>query len=65
MELMTQLFNSGFDTMIITIQHQSEKTYHTFSVVNPNNLTGIEVWGICLEMNVTGILVNGKYYGTK
>ena len=51
--------------MTITIQHQTEKTYHTFRVVNPDNLTGIEVWAICTEMNVTAILVNGKYYGTK
>jgi len=48
--------------MKITIQHQSEKTYHTFSVVDPNKLTGIEVWTICLEMNITAILVNGNYY---
>ena len=48
--------------MTITIKHQSEKTYHTFSVVNPNKLTGIEVWAICSEMNVTAILVNGNYY---
>jgi hypothetical protein len=48
--------------MEITIQHQSENTYHTFSVVDPNNLTAIEVWTICSEMNVRGILVNGKYY---
>lgn len=51
--------------MIITIQHQSEKTIHTFDVVNPERLSTIEVWAICSEMNVTGILVNGRYYGTK
>ena len=48
--------------MKITIQHQIEKTYHTFSVTNANNLTPIEVWAICIEMNVMAILVNGKYY---
>ena len=48
--------------MKITIQHQSEKTYHTFCVVDPNNLTGIEVWAICSEMNIKAILVNGKYW---
>ena len=51
--------------MEITIQHQSEKTYHTFCVVDPNKLTGIEVWAICSEMNVTAILVNGNYYECK
>ncbi len=48
--------------MEITIQHQSEKTQHSFSVVDPNNLTSIEVKAICIAMNVIGILVNGKYY---
>ena len=48
--------------MEINIQHQTEKTSHTFSVVDPNNLTSIEVWTICSEMNVKAILVNGKYY---
>lgn len=51
--------------MIVTIQHQIEKTNHTFDVVNPERLTSIEVWAICSEMNVTAILVNGKYYETK
>ena len=51
--------------MNITIQHQSEKTYHTFSVVDPNKLTAIEVWAICTEMNVKAILVNGNYYECK
>ena len=48
--------------MEITIQHQEEKTYHTFSVVDPNKLTSNEVRAICTEMNVKAILVNGKYY---
>ena len=48
--------------MEISIQHQSEKTQHTFSVVDPNKLTCIEVRTICKEMNVKGILVNGNYY---
>jgi len=51
--------------MKITIQHQSEKIYHTFSVVDANKLTSIEVWAICSEMNVKAILVNGKYYECK
>jgi len=51
--------------MIISIQHQLEKTIHTFNVSDPEKLTSIEVLAICLEMNVVGILVNGKYYGTK
>lgn len=51
--------------MIITIQHQIEKTFHTFDVKDPDNLTSIEVWAICSEMNVKGILVNGRYYETK
>ena len=48
--------------MEISIQHQTEKTIHIFSVVDPNKLTSIEVQTICIEMNVKGILVNGKYY---
>lgn len=51
--------------MKITIQHQEEKTYHTFDVVAPNKLSAIEVWTICSEMNVRAILVNGKYYEVK
>ena len=50
--------------MIITIQHQLEKTYHKFDVANPDSLTSIEVWTISNEMNVTAIFVNGKYYET-
>jgi hypothetical protein len=45
--------------MTITIQHQSEKTIHTFDVSDPNKLTSLEVWTICSEMNVKVILVNG------
>ena len=51
--------------MVITIQHQTEKTIHTFDVVNSERLTSMEVWAICFEMNVTALLVKGKYYGTK
>ena len=51
--------------MKITIQHQSEKTNHTFSVVDANQLTSVEVSAICSEMNVKAILVNGKYYECK
>jgi len=48
--------------MEIKIQHQSENTIHTFDVADPDKLTSIEVWAICNEMNVSAILVNGKYY---
>lgn len=48
--------------MKITIKDQAEFTAHTFEVVNPNKLQPIEAWAICHEMNVTAILVNGKYY---
>ena len=48
--------------MTITIQHQIEKTYHTFSVINPDSLTSQEVKRICEKMGVEAILVNGKYY---
>jgi hypothetical protein len=51
--------------MKITIQHQTEKTYHTFEVSNPDKLLPIEVWAICNEMNVIAILVNGRYYECK
>ena len=51
--------------MKITIQHQSEKTYHTFSVVDPDKLTPFEVMRICEIMNVKAIFVNGKYYENK
>ena len=47
--------------MEITIQHQEEKTFHTFNVNDPNNLTAIEVMTICEEMGVVAIFVNGKY----
>jgi len=48
--------------MEITIQHQIEKTYHTFEVKDPDNLTAKEVGKISWEMNVVAILLNGKYY---
>ena len=48
--------------MEIVIQHQIEKTYDTFQVKDPDNLTSDEVRTICSEMNVVGLLVNGKYY---
>ncbi|MBL7690600.1 MAG: hypothetical protein JNM41_03330 [Flavipsychrobacter sp.] len=48
--------------MEITIQHQIEKTNHIFTVVDADKLTTTEVCAICREMNVTAILVNGKYY---
>ncbi len=48
--------------MKITIQHQIEKTLHSFIVGNPHSLTSKEVKTICEEMNVSAVLVNGKYY---
>jgi hypothetical protein len=48
--------------MEIEIQHQTERTIHTFSVVDPDSLTSAEVETIFAEMNVQAILVNGKYY---
>ncbi len=51
--------------MEITIQHQSEKTNHTFSVTDANKLAAVEVWAICTEMNVMAIFVNGRYYECK
>ncbi len=51
--------------MTLTIQHQTENTIHNFDVKDPDNLASIEVWAICTDMNVTAILVNGKYYQCK
>jgi len=51
--------------MKITIQHQEEKTYHTFTVQNADKLTVQEVAHICECMGVSAILVNGKYYSIK
>ena len=51
--------------MIITIKHQIENTIHKFEVKNPDSLASIEVWAICVEMNVKAIMINGKYYETK
>ena len=51
--------------MEITIQHQIEKTFHTFDVNDPDKLVAVEVWAICAEMNVHAILVYGKYYECK
>lgn len=48
--------------MEITIQHQEEKTFHKFSVKDPNNLTSQEVRFICLEMGVQSLFVNGRFY---
>lgn len=48
--------------MKITIKHQSEGTYHNFSVINPDHLMPFEVMRICESMRVCAIFVNGKYY---
>jgi hypothetical protein len=51
--------------MKIEILHQTERTLHVFEVKDPDRLLPVEVWTICNEMNVTAILVNGKYYQVK
>lgn len=51
--------------MTITIQHQEEKTYHTFDVVDADQLTSLEVAHICECMGVSALLINGKYYSSK
>lgn len=48
--------------MKITIKHQMEGTYYTFSVSDPDRLTALEVMYICERMRVSAIFVNGKYY---
>ncbi len=39
-----------------------EKTYHTFSVKDHNNLTLNEVKHICNKMGVATLFINGKIY---
>lgn len=51
--------------MKITIKHQSEGTYHTFKVKDPEQLTQLEVSYICEKMSVSAIFVSGKYYQYK
>jgi hypothetical protein len=46
----------------IYITHQLEKTKHTFSVANPDNLTQEEVKRICTKMGVDKLFVNGRFY---
>lgn len=48
--------------MQITIPHSTERTLHTFDVINPHRLTRPEVEHICEVMNVAALLVNGRYY---
>ena len=48
--------------MKITIKHQSEGTYHTFNVIDPEQLTHFEVLHICETMRVSALFVKGKYY---
>ena len=48
--------------MRVTIQHQIEKTYHTFKVKDANNLTLNEVKHICEKMGVVTLFINGKIY---
>ena len=51
--------------MKITIKHQSEGTYHTFNVIDPNELTVLEVMHICETLSISAIFVSGKYYQYK
>lgn len=51
--------------MTIAIQHQSAKTFHTFKVQAPRNLTYLEVRTICNKINFIGLLEDGKYYRFK
>ncbi len=46
--------------MEITIQHQIEKTFHTFDVNDPDKLTDEEVRMICWDMNVVAIFENTR-----
>ena len=46
----------------ISITHQIEKTQHHFMVVNPDNLTSLEVDRIKKEMGVEMVLVNWRLY---
>ncbi|MFT6638204.1 MAG: hypothetical protein ACJAYP_000773 [Flavobacterium sp.] len=48
--------------MELKIEHQEDKTIHTFNVIDPDNLTSSEVKQICIKMRVKAIFVNGKYY---
>jgi cytochrome b involved in lipid metabolism len=48
--------------MIIKITHQEDKSIHEFEVANEDSLTNKEVVKVCNSMNVTAILINGKYY---
>ncbi len=46
----------------ITITHQIEKTQHHFMVVNPDNLTSLEVNRVKKAMGVEMVFVNGRLY---
>lgn len=48
----------------IKITHQIDKKEYSFTVVNPDRLTLAEVKRICKKMEVTALLVNGKFYET-
>ena len=51
--------------MEIAIQHQVEKTFHTFQVQDPDNLSLEEVIMICQEMDVHSLFINGRIYKTE
>lgn len=46
----------------IKIKHQITREEFSFEVANSSALTTAEVKQICNKMNVTAVLVNGKYY---
>ena len=46
----------------IKITHQIDKTVHYFKVMDPDNLSTIEVDNICEKMNVSALFVNGRLY---
>jgi hypothetical protein len=48
--------------MRVTIQHQIEKTFHTFNVKNADKLNKEEVKHICHKMSVEKLFINGKFY---
>ena len=48
--------------MRVTIQHQVERTFHTFKVKNADKLNKEEVHHICSTMNVETLFINGKIY---
>ncbi len=54
--------NKGDAKVIISIEHQIEKTQHHFKVKNSKCLLQSEVNVICNQMGVAALFVEGKYY---